>query len=67
MTASTADDIAVRAAHQRGREAERLAVLLWLDTVMQFQLHQHGNIDGARLLKQIADRLEGCEHIGGAS
>lgn len=67
MTALTADDIALRAAHQQGRQAERQDVLLWLDTVIQFSLHQHGDIDGARLLKQVADRLEGCEHIGGAS
>lgn len=66
MTASTADDIAVRASHQLGREAERQNVLLWLDTVIQFQLHQQGNVEGAKLLKQVADRLEGCEHIGGA-
>jgi hypothetical protein len=66
MTVSTADDIAVRAAHQQGREDERRDLLLWLDVVVQFQLHQHGDVAGARLLQRVAQRLEQCEHLGGA-
>ena len=66
MTVSTAADIAVRAAHQQGREDARRDLLLWLDVVVQFQLHQHGDVDGARLLQRVAQRLEQCEHLGGA-
>lgn len=66
MTALTADTAALRAAYQQGRETERRDLLLWLDAVVQFQLHQHGNVDGARLLQRVADRVEQGEHLGGA-
>lgn len=66
MTVPTADTAALQAAHQQGREAERRDLLLWLDVVVQFQLHQHGDVDGARLLQRVTERVEQCEHLGGA-
>jgi hypothetical protein len=66
MTASTADTAALQAALQQGREEERRSVLLWLDVVVQFQLHVNGDAEGSRLLQRVAERIEQCEHIGGA-
>lgn len=65
MTVSTADTAAMEAAVQLGRELERRDLLLWLDAVVQFQLHKQGDTDGAMLLRRVTDRIEGCEHIGG--
>jgi len=66
MTASTADTAALQSALQQGREEERRSVLLWLDVVVQFQLHVNGDAEGSRLLQRVAERIEQCEHIGGA-
>lgn len=66
MTASTVDNAAVLAAHQQGREDERRDLLLWLDAVVQLELHQRGDLAGAELLRSIADRAERRDHLGGA-
>ena len=39
-------------------------LLLWLDTVVQLELHRAGDNDGAALVRSLADRIDAGEPFG---